>query len=170
MNTCLLREILKKFYWEHVEFDEVKSQFLTFLVVYHILSKTENWPFLRLLLRMNSSEMQCRSTQNEKNWIGCYYRLIDMSMVRVLRVSTFATELNLARWKSAVSCYNLRYTCRTDTDSCYYNLKTYSTKPVISSILHLRPCMDDLSTALILWPCQVIKMKCLKILFCSLYF
>ena len=44
--------------WEHVEFDEGKSQFLLFLVVYHILSKTETWTFLRLLLHLNSSEMQ----------------------------------------------------------------------------------------------------------------
>ena len=38
--------------WEHVEFDEGMSQFLLFLVVYHILSEMEIWPFLRLL-RMN---------------------------------------------------------------------------------------------------------------------
>ena len=43
---------------EHVEFDEGKNQFFTFLVVYHILSETKTRPFLRLLLRMNSSEMQ----------------------------------------------------------------------------------------------------------------
>ena len=40
--------------------------FYPFLVVYHILSETETWPFLRLLPRMNSSEMQNRSTQNER--------------------------------------------------------------------------------------------------------
>ena len=58
--------------WEHVEFDEWKSQYLFFLVVYHILSETEIWPFLRLL-RMNSSEMQYRDQLNwQKNWIGCY--------------------------------------------------------------------------------------------------
>ena len=72
--------------WEHVEFDERKSQFLLFFVVYHILSKTETWPFLRLLLRMNSLKIN----SERKNWIG-------MIMVRVLRVSTFATELNLTR-------------------------------------------------------------------------
>ena len=43
---------------KHVEFDEGKSQFLPFSVVYNILSETETWPFLRLFLRMNSSEMQ----------------------------------------------------------------------------------------------------------------
>ena len=44
--------------WEHVEFD--KGKLLPFLVVYHILIETETWPFLQLLLRMNSSEMQYR--------------------------------------------------------------------------------------------------------------
>ena len=47
----------KNINWEHVEF--VESQFLLFLAVYHILSETEIWPFLRLL-RLNSSEMQYR--------------------------------------------------------------------------------------------------------------
>ena len=47
----------KNINWEHVEFDEGKSQFLLYLVVYHIMRETEIWPFL-LLLRMNSSEMQ----------------------------------------------------------------------------------------------------------------
>ena len=31
----------KNINWEHVEFNEGKSQFSTFLVVYHILSETE---------------------------------------------------------------------------------------------------------------------------------
>ena len=31
-------------------FDEGKSHFLPFLVVYHILRETETWPFVRLLL------------------------------------------------------------------------------------------------------------------------
>ena len=31
----------KNINWEHVEFDEGKSKFLLFLVVYHILSETE---------------------------------------------------------------------------------------------------------------------------------
>ena len=31
----------KNMNWEHVEFDEGKSPFLPFLVVYHILSETE---------------------------------------------------------------------------------------------------------------------------------
>ena len=31
----------KNINWEHVEFDEGKSQFLLLLVEYHILSKTE---------------------------------------------------------------------------------------------------------------------------------
>ena len=44
--------------WEHAEFDEGLSQFLLFLVVYHTLSETETWPFLRLLPRMNRLEMQ----------------------------------------------------------------------------------------------------------------
>ena len=58
----------KNINWEHVEFDEGKSQSLPLLVVYHIFSETltETWPFLRLLLRMNNSEMQYRSTQNER--------------------------------------------------------------------------------------------------------
>ena len=46
---------------EHIEFDEGKSQFLPFLVVYHIMSEMETWPFLQFL-RMNSSEMQYWST------------------------------------------------------------------------------------------------------------
>ena len=54
----------KNIIWEHVEFDEGKSQFLLFLVVYHILSETEIWSFL-WLLRMNSSEMQYR---DQLNW------------------------------------------------------------------------------------------------------
>ena len=39
---------LRKFtniYWEHVEFVEGESQFLTFLVVYHILSKNGDLTF-----------------------------------------------------------------------------------------------------------------------------
>ena len=59
-----LCEILKNINWEHVEFDEGKFQFFLFLVVYHILSETEIWPFLRLL-RMNSSEIQYR---DQLNW------------------------------------------------------------------------------------------------------
>ena len=39
--TCLLCEIFENINLEHVEFDEEKSQFLSFLVVYHILSETE---------------------------------------------------------------------------------------------------------------------------------
>ena len=31
---------VRNFNWEHVELDEGKSQFLPFLVVYHILSET----------------------------------------------------------------------------------------------------------------------------------
>ena len=67
-----------------------------FLVAYHILSETEIYPFLRLL-RMNSSEMQYRDQLNSewKNWIGCCYRPNTVIDVRVLRVSTFATELDL---------------------------------------------------------------------------
>ena len=66
---------ISTFNWEHVEFDEGKSQSLPFLVVYHILSEMGTWPFLQLLLCMNSSEMQYklgildkyRSIQNERN-------------------------------------------------------------------------------------------------------
>ena len=54
------------------KFDKGMSQFLPFLVVYHILSETGTRPFLRFL-RMNSSEMQYTSTQNERFEIGCYY-------------------------------------------------------------------------------------------------
>ena len=83
---------------EHVEFNEGKSQFLLFLVVYHIISETEIWPFLRLL-RMNSSEMHYREiySAERKNWKGCYYRPNTVIDVRVLRVSTFATKLDLTR-------------------------------------------------------------------------
>ena len=42
----------KNINWEHVDFDEGKSQFLLFSIVYRILSETEIWPFLRLP-RMN---------------------------------------------------------------------------------------------------------------------
>ena len=62
----------KNFNWEHVEFDEGKSQFLLFLVVYHILSETEIWLLLRLL-RMNSSEMQYR---DQLNWTKELNRLL----------------------------------------------------------------------------------------------
>ena len=93
----------KSINWEHVEFDEGKSQFLPFLVVYHILSETETWP-VRLLPRIYSSEMQYKLgiglqiNSEWKNWIGCYFRPnLDMSMVWVLLVSTFATELDLTR-------------------------------------------------------------------------
>ena len=64
----------KNINWEHVEFDEGKSQFSLFLVVYvyHILSETEIWPFLRLL-RRNSSEMQYR---DQLNWTKELNRLL----------------------------------------------------------------------------------------------
>ena len=48
----------KNINWEHVELDEGKSQFLPPLVVYNILNEMETWPFVRLLPRINSSEMQ----------------------------------------------------------------------------------------------------------------
>ena len=48
----------KNIYWEHVEFDEGKSYFLPFFVVYHILSKTELWTFSTTSSSMNSLEMQ----------------------------------------------------------------------------------------------------------------
>ena len=55
--------------------------FWPFLVVYNILSETETWHFLRLLLRMTSSEMQYKLgirrvqvNSEQNNWIGCYYR------------------------------------------------------------------------------------------------
>ena len=58
VNTCLLSEIKKKnINRGHVEFDEGKTQFLPFLVVCHILNETETWPFVRLLPRMNNSEI-----------------------------------------------------------------------------------------------------------------
>ena len=57
------------------------------------MSETEKWPFLRLL-RMNSSEMKYRSTQNERIELAAIIGLI-MYLVQVLRVSTFATELDL---------------------------------------------------------------------------
>ena len=75
VNTCLLCEIQKKnINWEHVEFDVRwrKVPDFTLLVVYHIVSETETWPFLRLL-RMNSLEMQYRSTQNERIKLICLW-------------------------------------------------------------------------------------------------
>ena len=86
---------------EHIKFDEGKSHFLPFSVVYHILSVLEIWTFLRILC-MNSIEMQYRDQliSERKNGIGCYHRpntVIDNVYVRVLRVSTFATELDLTR-------------------------------------------------------------------------
>ena len=47
----------KNIYWEHVKFDERKSYFLPFFVVYHILSETELWTF-STSSSMNSLEMQ----------------------------------------------------------------------------------------------------------------
>ena len=44
--------------WEHVEFNEGKSDFLPFFAVYHILSETEVWPLSTASSTMNSSEMQ----------------------------------------------------------------------------------------------------------------
>ena len=44
--------------WEHVEFDEGKSDLLLFFAVYHILSETEVWPFSTASSCVNSSEMQ----------------------------------------------------------------------------------------------------------------
>ena len=71
-----------------------ESQFLPFLVVYHILSETETWPFLRLLLRMNSSEMQYRSTQNErieyatkhlkKSNAACFYTPVVLKLLMIV--------------------------------------------------------------------------------------
>ena len=82
---------LKNINWEYVEFNEEKSQFLHFLVVYDILSETEIWPFLRLL-RMDSSEMQYR---DQLNWTKELNRLLlkpnTVIDVRVSRASTFAT-------------------------------------------------------------------------------
>ena len=53
-------------------------------------------------------------------------------MVRVLLVSTFVTELDLTRWKPAVSCYDFkRYTCKTDTDSCYMLLELVSLQEIV---------------------------------------
>ena len=37
----VVRNFKNNINWENVEFDEGKSQFLAFLVVYHILSETE---------------------------------------------------------------------------------------------------------------------------------
>ena len=48
----------KNINWEHVKFDEEKSYFLPFFVVYHILSETELWIFSTASPSMNSSEMQ----------------------------------------------------------------------------------------------------------------
>ena len=58
VNTCFVCEILKILIWEHVEFDEGKSNFLLFFAVFHILSETEVWPFSAASSSMNSSEMQ----------------------------------------------------------------------------------------------------------------
>ena len=48
----------KNINWEHVEFDEGKSHFLPFLVVYHSLIETGNMTFRTTSSSMNSSEMQ----------------------------------------------------------------------------------------------------------------
>ena len=52
---------------EFIEFDEGKSHFVPFLVVYHIMNETEIWPFLRLL-RMNSLKCstEINSSRNER--------------------------------------------------------------------------------------------------------
>ena len=70
-----------------------------------------------------------------------------------------------------ISCNNLRCTCRTDTDSCYYNYRNSAIR--IQSIhrfyIYVHTWMVHQATAFSLWPCQVIKMKCLNFKFCSLY-
>ena len=48
----------KNIYWEHVEFDEGKSDFSPSFAVYHILSETEVWTFSTASSSMNSTEMQ----------------------------------------------------------------------------------------------------------------
>ena len=79
MNTCLLCEILKILIGNMLNSMKESPQFLPFLVVYHILSEAETWSFLRLLPRMNSSEMQYKLgirrlqiNSERKNGIGCY--------------------------------------------------------------------------------------------------
>ena len=48
----------KNINWEHVKFDEGKSYFLPFFVVYHILSETELWTFSTASSSMNTRLIQ----------------------------------------------------------------------------------------------------------------
>ena len=73
MFLCEIKKT-KSINWEHVEFGDGKSHFLPFLVVYHILSETETWPFVRLLLA----------------WIvqRCYYGILKRGLsVQVTKVN-----------------------------------------------------------------------------------
>ena len=73
VNTCFLCEILKILIGNMLNSMKESPSFYSFLiVVYHILSETEIWPFLRLL-RMNSSEMQYR---DQLNWTKELNRLL----------------------------------------------------------------------------------------------
>ena len=50
---CVLN--FKNINWEHVEFDEGKSDYLSFFAMHHILNETEVWPFSTASSSMNSS-------------------------------------------------------------------------------------------------------------------
>ena len=66
----LLVRNFKNINWEHVEFDEGKSQFLLFLVVCHILSEKEDltfpYGFFPRIVQRYSTEI---NTTERKNWI-----------------------------------------------------------------------------------------------------
>ena len=46
VGVCVCVCDFKNINWDHVEFDEGKSHFLPFFVVYHILSETKICPFV----------------------------------------------------------------------------------------------------------------------------
>ena len=68
-----------------------------------------------------------------------------MSTVRVLRVNTFATELDRSSLFHVITyAIHVQQTLTHVTTTSL----AHNTKPVNSSILHLRPCINDQSTAL----------------------
>ena len=131
--------------WEHVEFVEGTSQFLHFLVEYHILSETETWPFLRLL-RTNSSEMQYRRAR----WINSERK--NRPSTRYVYGASFTGEHLRHRTRSnkvKARCFMLSYAVHVEQTLTHVTTTTkpvkssiLSTKPVKSSILYVRPCMD----------------------------
>ena len=63
--------------WEHVEFDEGKSQILPFLVVYHILSETPAWivqrcniSYIGIIIYFSDHETSNRISDCSIEWNG----------------------------------------------------------------------------------------------------